>query len=152
MSEKPPKREAKPSPEKLAEYVFTEEQLEQAREYEESHSSSETAQLSPERCAEMVAELEGLYIAFEQKHDIEALYAITELDSEVAKDHPIREPARQDLPPIIAILKILEKQDAVSDEVFFQILDGQLRADRAVGTINNGRVDHWRPGVKSRRR
>lgn len=149
MSEKPPSLKTGPSVEGSPTYTVTEEQLEQARAYE-VRILFEGVQLTPEQCAELITELEGLYTAFEQNHDFEALYAITELDPKVAKDHPIREPARQDLPPIISLLRVLEKQHAVTDETYFKLLEGQQRADRAVGTINNGRVDHWRPHTRNR--
>jgi hypothetical protein len=135
MSEKPPRFEAKKE--------LTDQEKEW-KELEESYAdkinayvSAEAGQDSPEHCAEKIEELNTLLDSFEKTHDVEALYAITELDRHVAKDHPTREPARQDLAPIVALLNYLEKQKAVSPEVFATLKARHRYLDQAIGTIRN---------------
>lgn len=83
-----------------------------------------------------IAEFNALCDAFEAKHSIEALMAITDLTPADARNHPIREPARLDLPPIVALRKALSDNDEVKARY--------KRISQAVGMINSGKVDHTR--------
>lgn len=86
--------------------------------------------------------------AFEAKHNLGELHSITDLNPEDAPNHPIREPARRDLIPIVAQLNILAIHRDRGNISVLQYKDfiyqEYMRLSRAVGMINNRKVDHNR--------
>jgi hypothetical protein len=108
--------------------------------YMESHPVVEIPKKSEEELAPVVAELEALFANFAETHDMEALYAITSLSDEEAANHPVREPARVALKPIVALLNTMK------DHKDYEMLKEKYTYfSRAVGmrTSNDG-VDHTR--------
>lgn len=103
--------------------------------------------ISPENRREAgpeIAELETLLTVFEQKHNLQALHEIHELQANDAPNHPIREPARLDLYPIVKLLNILKEETDISSELWQELRLRHKKLDRAVGAINKGIVDHNR--------
>ncbi|MDO8566044.1 MAG: hypothetical protein Q7S04_02560 [Candidatus Moranbacteria bacterium] len=99
----------------------------------------EITQPSPEECEQKIQELVSLMNAFEAHYPIKTLYAITDLAPAAAPHHPIREPARRDLIPIVALLTAYAPQNKTHPlQIRYRYLS------RAVGIINNGKVDHER--------
>lgn len=93
-------------------------------------------------CEKEVQELEGLFESFETKHSLEALNAIIDLDPKDAPSNPIREPARKDLIPIVAILNALKEETNISTERHDELKVKYLILSKAVGIINNNKVRH----------
>ncbi len=91
-----------------------------------------------------VAEFEALIAAFEAKHSLAELHAIIDLTPQEAPQHPVREPARADLVPIVAKLKVLEKETDIPSEKLGEMKAHYKRLSRAVGMINSNKVDHTR--------
>lgn len=124
------------TPTQLAEYEARRSEFE-----EEPVASEARREAAPE-----IAEFEALIAAFEQAHDLEALHAITELSAKDAPNHPVREPARLALYPIVALLIKLKEETNIDDETFSGLKAKHKRLDRAVGAIQTaiGIVDHNR--------
>ena len=85
---------------------------------------------------------------FESKHNLGELHSIIGLHPEDAPNHPIREPARKALIPIVAQLNILgihRDKNLISRLQYEDSIKTQyMRLSRAVGMINNNKVDHTR--------
>ena len=111
------------------------------RLYDNDYIEPET-KVSPEECEQKVKKFLGLITAFEQKHSIEKLLAITELTAKNAPDHPVREPARKDLPAIGFALRFLQENTNILPEKYIELHTLFVRLQRAVGSINGGKVDH----------
>jgi hypothetical protein len=94
----------------------------------------EVLQESPDVCAERIVEFEAMLTGFEQTYDLEALRAITQFASLEERRSSIRQPAREALTPLMAMLNNLEKQEAVSRELFRALQIRYRVLDRAVGT------------------
>jgi hypothetical protein len=108
--------------------------------YMESHPEKEVPEKSSVESESEVTALEALFTSFAETHDMEALYAITSLSDEEAATHPVREPARVGLKPIVALLNTLK------DHKDYEMLKEKYTYfSRAVGmrTSNDG-VDHTR--------
>ena len=91
-----------------------------------------------------ITEFETLITSFEQSHNLEELNSIKELTSEDAPNHPIRERARKDLNPIVALLNLLKKETAITEEKHEELKKKYKHLSQAVGIINKGIVDHSR--------
>lgn len=93
-------------------------------------------------CEAEVVEFNSLLESFESKHSLEALNAIIELDPKDAPNHPIRESARKDLIPIVALMNALKEETNISKERHDELKAKYLILSQAVGIINNGKVRH----------
>jgi hypothetical protein len=91
-----------------------------------------------------VEQFEKLIATFESEHSLSELNSIIELTPEDAPNHPIREPARLSLIPIVELLKTLENETNVSPEKLADLKARYRVLSRAVGIINGGKVDHTR--------
>ena len=91
-----------------------------------------------------IAEFEAMVTSFELKHPLEELNAITNITMEESRRNPVRESARVDLFPIVFKLNILKKETNISEEKYDKIKAKYMRISRAVGIINNNKVDHER--------
>lgn len=100
--------------------------------------------LSPELAEKVREEFDSLISLFESKHSIEELHSITDLTPKEALNHPIREPARVDLIEIEARLSKLKPTYGEGSKEYQFIKEQYKRLSRAVGTINNNKVDHTR--------
>jgi aryl-alcohol dehydrogenase-like predicted oxidoreductase len=97
-------------------------------------------ELSAEQGAEKIAELEALYEAFEQRHDLEKLRAIQVHSVEEALANTDRQAAKADLPLLVSRINFLENN--IPDELFLTLLARHKIIMAAVGAFNNGQLDH----------
>jgi len=103
--------------------------------------------ISPEDLREAgpeIAQFENLITQFESRHDLEALHAITDLTPAEAPNQPIREAAKIDLNPIVALFNTLEAETNISKVKRDELKEKYKILSRAVGMINNNKVDHTR--------
>ena len=91
-----------------------------------------------------VAQFESLVNSFESTHSLAELHSIVDLTPEDAPNHPVREPARLALIPIVAMLDTLRKETNISPEKYEELRTKYKRLSNAVGIINNNKVDHER--------
>ena len=89
-----------------------------------------------------IVEFEGMVLLFETTHPIEALRLITDLTSDEAPNHPIREPARIAVGLISQKLTVLRTQTDISPVRYRELEKKYQRLSLAVGVINNNKVDH----------
>jgi hypothetical protein len=142
MSEGPPKPIALESEEVLSEQEQYE--LEQAALFMDDYPPKEFLQFGAEGCAEKIAEFEGLCADFEHTHDLDALRAVEASTIEEARANEVRQAARADLPPIVALRELLEKQELVPTEVFQELHARYAIIQAAIGSLdlNIGKMDH----------
>lgn len=109
-------------------------------QYEQRDTSNEER----ENCEGRVAELEGLLRTFETEYPVAELYAITDLTVEDAPNHPVREPARKALIPIVAMLNYLKEKTNIETEQYDSLFAKYRRLSNAVGMIHRdtGKVRH----------
>ncbi|MEI7620508.1 MAG: hypothetical protein WCJ57_02970 [Candidatus Falkowbacteria bacterium] len=93
-------------------------------------------------CQLEIVELQNLFADFETKHSVEALYAIIDLTADEAPNHPVREPAKKDLSPIVAKLNTLEKETNISQDKYLELQAQYRHLSMAVGIVNNNKVRH----------
>lgn len=91
-----------------------------------------------------IAEFEEMLVSFELAHPLAELHSIVELTPQEAPSHPIREPARLALDPIVAKLNILKIETNINKARYEELKAKYKRLSNAVGFINNGKVDHNR--------
>lgn len=91
-----------------------------------------------------IAQLERMIAAFESSHSLAELNLITDLTPAEASRHPKREPARLALIPIVALLNTLKRETNISTEKHEELKAKYKQLSRAVGMINNNKVDHNR--------
>ncbi len=139
---KPPVEQHK-SPEQTYTPLTEEEEAEaqaQLKKYPEQTSAPE----SPRDCEPEIKEFERMIDLFETMYSLEALHAITDLTPEQAPDHPIRQPAKIALEPIVALLNRLEEETNISGSRYAEMKAKYKRLSRAVGMINKNKVYHDR--------
>ncbi len=95
-------------------------------------------------CGPEIAELEEMLTAFESAHSLAELLLVTDLTPQEAPNHPIREPARKALIPIVSKFNKLKKETNISPEKHEELRAKYMILSRAVGIINNNTVDHNR--------
>lgn len=83
-----------------------------------------------------IAELEAMVALFEEKYPVEALNAITDLTIKDAPLHPLRQPAKVALEPIVAKLLRLQEETDISNEKYLELHAHYQRLSLAVGFIN----------------
>lgn len=120
-------------------------------EREEEERYAEWMKAHPEKPPEVkresgpeIEELEGLFASFESEHSLADLLSIIDLTPEEAPNHPIREPAKKALNPIVVKLNKLEKETDISPEKLSELKGRYKHLSRAVGIINKNKVDHDR--------
>jgi hypothetical protein len=104
-----------------------------------------TEEIPPEKrreCGPEVEEIERMFGDFEKTHDLEALAAITDITSlEEAQAHPTWMPAQRALHPIYAKYRVLKDETNITDEKHAELKAKWKRLTRAVGMINDGKLD-----------
>ena len=93
---------------------------------------------SPEGRTETIR-FEQMVERFKAEHPLEALTSIVDLDPKDAPEHPIREPARKALIPIVESLNRLK-----GSTDYERLREEYMVLSRAVGMISGGKVDHER--------
>lgn len=143
--------EGVPAPRTKFEDLSPEEQAHATAWLPQYEQGAEPTPVSPEECEEREKEFLGLIVAFEASHPIDELYAVTELDGKDVNEHPEKYPvrvvAKRDLGPIVTalnILKDLKERGLIPPEKYEALKARYTYLSRAVGIINNGKVDHTR--------
>lgn len=93
-------------------------------------------------CNQEVVVLQNLFEAFEASHSIDELLGIINLTYKDAPNHPVREPTRQDLIPIMTKLDILKKETNITTEKYEELNNQYKYLSKAVGIINGDKVRH----------
>jgi hypothetical protein len=91
-----------------------------------------------------IVEFEHMITSFETMHSLEELHSVIDLTPVEAQKHPTREPARVALVPIVAKLNTLKNETDITSEKYEELKAKYKRLSRAVGMINNNKVDHNR--------
>lgn len=127
------------------------EQLQQAEDEErlkywlENHPEIKIAPEDSRECEPEIKEFEEMIDLFEANHSLPELYSIIDLTPEEARRHPVREPARAALGPILAKLHILRDETNISTEKYKALEARWKKISNAVGIINSeNKVDHNR--------
>lgn len=121
---------------------LTPEQRELAESSLPKYQTEEIPAAERRGCGREVYELQDMFEAFESTYSIAELLAITDLTPAEAPNHPLREPARQALIPIVTRLNILKEETNISTELHDQLKARYKYLSRAVGFINNNKVRH----------
>ncbi len=95
-------------------------------------------------CEPEIAEFEEMVTSFELSHSLAELHLVIDLTPEEAPKHPVREPARVALIPIVTKLNTLKKETNISPEKHDELKAKYMHLSRAVGIINKNKVDHNR--------
>lgn len=132
-----------PSPEQLK-AMQEQEENERHEQWMQDHPEKITAPSERRECEPEVAEFEAIVASFEAEHSLEELHLITDLTPKEAPNHPLREPAKNALDPIVEKMNVLEKETNISPEKFQELKAQYKRLSQAVGTIKNNKVDHTR--------
>jgi len=120
------------------------EEAEWLAEWLADHPESVIASEDRRESGPEIAELEQMFASFEWSHQVARLYEIRHLTRDEASRHPIREPARVALIPIIEKLTVLKKETNISSKAYEELEAKCKYFSNAVGMINKGQVDHHR--------
>jgi|GEM_PF-992919 len=93
-------------------------------------------------CNQEVGELQNLFTEFEVNHALDDLFNIIDLTVQDAPNHPLREPAKQDLDPIVTKLNILKKETNITTEKYDELNAQYKYLSKAVGFISGNQVRH----------
>ena len=133
-----------PTPEELRKKLEEQEEEAQLAAWLEAHPEPEVGQKNTAELGPEIREFLDLVSSFELRHSLEDLTAITDLTPQEAPAHPIREPARLALIPIVEKLKALRNEGNISDAELDEINKAYKVISQAVGIISNNKVDHTR--------
>lgn len=131
-----------PKPTEKEKDGLTEEQRELAERHLSSYSEKDIPNEERKDCERAVVELQGMFAAFEAEFSLEELHAIVDLTAEDAPNHPVREPARIALIPIVAMLNYVKKETNITEERYAELDAGYKRLSKAVGIISGNKVRH----------
>ncbi len=95
----------------------------------------------------LVGRIEELMASFEARLPLGELHAIVDLRPQDVERHPLREAAKAALIPIVYILNELKdraKSKKFTKQKYEEIYEKYMHLSRAVGMINNNKVDHDR--------
>jgi len=149
----PPQETPKPEEKKLEqpikepnpeEQTLSEEQKEQYEQWMKDHPETVIAPEDLRECGPEIAEFEEMLASFELIHSLAELHLIIDLKPEDASKYPLRESAKAALIPIVAKLNILKKETNIASEKHEELKAKYMHLSRAVGMINNNKVDHNR--------
>jgi hypothetical protein len=123
---------------------LSEEQEDQYKQWMKDHPETVIAPENLHECGPEIAEFEEMLASFELIHSLAELHLIINLRPEDAPKYPLRESAKTALIPIVAKLNILKKETNIAPEKHEELKAKYMRLSRAVGMINNNKVDHNR--------
>jgi hypothetical protein len=93
---------------------------------------------SPEACAEKIAELDALFVAFQSKYDLESLHAINYFATPEERRASPRAQALVDMGPIVKLVNYLEDQHAVSREAFaYHLRHYRILQNTVIGALRD---------------
>lgn len=95
-------------------------------------------------CGPEIAKFQELVASFEATFSLAELHLITDLTPKDAPSHPLRGPAHEALAPIRIQRGKLKEDTNITPEEFAELDKEYKRISRAIGIINNGKVDHTR--------
>ncbi len=122
----------------------SEEQNEQYEQWMAEHPEIEIPMEDRRECRLEVAQFEEMVVSFEATYPLEELNLIIDLTPEEAPNHAVREPARLALMPIVEMLNILKSETNITPQQHEELKTRYRVLSRAVGMINNNKVDHTR--------
>jgi hypothetical protein len=135
----------KGSPENLSpEEQNLQEQEERYQHYMETHPDVEIPPGSLKESGPEIDEFEKLIAAFEDNNSLEELHQIINLTPQEAPFNVARERAKAALGPIVEKLNSIKRETDISKSRHDELKAEYMRLSRAVGIINNNRVDHNR--------
>lgn len=146
----PPQETPKPEDKKLEQPIKdsnAEEQNLSEEQYEQWMKDHPETVITPENlreCGPEIAEFEEMLASFELIHSLAELHLIIDLKPEDAPKYPLRESAKAALIPIVAKLNMLKKETNIAPEKHDELKAKYMHLSRAVGMINNSKVDHNR--------
>jgi len=149
----PPQETPKPEEKKLEQPIKepnaeeqspSEEQEEQYKQWMKDNPETVIAPEDLRECGPEIAEFEEMLASFELTHSLAELHLIIDLKPEDAPKYPLRESAKAALIPIVAKLNILKKETNIVPEKHDELKAKYMHLSRAVGMINNNKVDHNR--------
>lgn len=149
----PPQETLKPEEKKLEQLIkepnaeeqnLSEEQEEQYKQWMKDYPETVTAPEDLRECGPEITEFEDMLASFELIHDLVELHLIVDLKPEDAPKYPLRESAKAALIPIVAKLNILKKETNIAPEKHAELKAKYMHLSRAVGMINNNKIDHNR--------
>ena len=133
--------------------MYEEPNAEERRQQEDDGQNAQWVKDHPEiviapenlrECEPEIAEFEKMLEMFESTHPLAELFLIVDLTSEEAPKHPLREPARKALVPIVAKMNVIKNETNIPPEKCEELREKYMKLSRAVGMINHGKVDHTR--------
>lgn len=124
-----------------------EEKLKQSQEaeYKQWMNDHPEIVIAPENlkeCGPEIEEFTKMVDGFESEHSLAELFLIIDLAPAEAPNHPIREPARIALGPIVAKLNLIKNETNISSEKYSELRARQKYLSQAVGMINKNKVRH----------
>ena len=123
---------------------LSEEQEEQYEQWMKDHPETVIAPEDLRECGPEIAEFEEMLASFELIHSLAELHLIIDLKPEDVSKYPLRESAKAALIPIVAKLNVLKKETNIASEKHEELKVKYMHLSRAVGMINNNKVDHNR--------
>ena len=126
------------------EHELSVEQREQYEQWIKDHPDEITAPENLKDCEPEITEFEAMLETFELTHSIEELHLIIDLRPEDAPKYPLRESAKAALIPIVKKMNDIKAKTNILPERHDELKAKYMRLSRAVGMINNNRVDHNR--------
>ena len=123
---------------------LSEEQKKQYEQYMKDHPEIVIAPENLRECGPEVVEFEELLASFESAYSLAELHLIIDLRPEDAPKYPLRESAKAALIPIVEKKNILKKETNIAPEKYEELQAKYLQLLKAVGIINNNKVDHTR--------
>ena len=127
-----------------AEKQESQEGDDQYEQWMKDHPETATAPENKRECGPEIAEFEAMIASFESTYPLSELLLIIDLTPNEAPKHPIREPAKNALIPIVALINKLEKETDITSKKHEELRAKYMRLSRAVGIINGNKVDHNR--------
>ncbi|MDO8585335.1 MAG: hypothetical protein Q7R85_04455 [bacterium] len=141
-------KQEQPARESVAqEQGLSAEQIEQYEQYEQYVKDHPETVIAPENlreCGPEIAEYEEMLVSFESAYSLAELHLIIDLKPEDAANYPLRESAKAALVPIVEKMNILKKETNIAPEKREELKARYERLSKAVGIINNNKVDHTR--------
>jgi hypothetical protein len=134
-----------PTPEELK-LKERQEEDERCAQFEKDHPELFKVTEAKRDSGPEIVSLEGMIASFEVTYSLEELHAIDVLMPKDAPSHPLRQPAKIALEPIVALMNVLKEETDISAENYAALRAQYKRLSQAVGMINGitGKVDHTR--------
>ncbi len=134
----------KPKNELTPEEQEKQDQEAQYEQWMKDHPETVTTPEKLRECAPEITAFEEMIASFEATYSLAELHAIIDLKPEDVVKYPVRESAKAALFPIVEQLNTLKEETNISTEKYQELKAKYKNLSRAVGMINNNKVDHDR--------